>query len=168
MIEAVIVISTMVVFMGTIAWTRQAYGAKLDYQQRTRSDVLYYASHGCKESGGGVGSPGGGGTAGLGPTGGENAANRAPTPDKAAINQSWNSAAGSLKTTVTGKAIIDQNARGGNGGSIQYGPLSLVSNVSADSYSTCNEPDYGSQFVAWFNFGLNFVTSGGGVVDIFR
>ena len=168
MVEAVIVISTMLVFLGAISWTRQAYGTKLDYQQRTRSDVLYFASHGCEQTGGGVGTPGGGGTAPVGPSGGEGAAGRAPTPDKAAIDHSWNSASASLQTSVTTQAVVDTNARGGGGGSIQYGRLALVSNVKGDSYSTCNEKKYNSQFTAWFQFGLDYVTSGGGAVDIFR
>ena len=40
MIEAVIVISTMVVFMGLIVFTRKAYGMTLDLQQQTRSNTL--------------------------------------------------------------------------------------------------------------------------------
>ena len=52
MVEGVIVISTMLVFLGAIVYTRKSYGMKLDLQQQTRSNVLYYASHGCTGSGG--------------------------------------------------------------------------------------------------------------------
>ena len=47
MVESVIVISTLLVFMGLIVFMRKSYGAKLDIQQTTRANVLYYASHGC-------------------------------------------------------------------------------------------------------------------------
>src|SRR5262245_18554497 len=47
MVEAVIVVSTMLVFMGIIVFTRRAYGMKLDLQQWTRANALDYASHAC-------------------------------------------------------------------------------------------------------------------------
>ena len=97
MIEGVIAISTMLIFLGLIMWTRQAYGMKLDMQQRTRSDTLYFASHACEDTGGGIGQSGGGGTIpGDNPAAG--AAGKSGLPDAAAVNRSWNSAAGSINS----------------------------------------------------------------------
>src|SRR5262245_60829309 len=48
MVEAVIVLSTMLVFLGLIVWTRNSYAMKMDLQQDTRATSLYYASHACK------------------------------------------------------------------------------------------------------------------------
>lgn len=167
MVEGIVVISTMLIFMGLIVWTRQAYGMKLDLQQRTRSDTLYYASHGCENSGGGVGQTGGGGTVpgGAGPA--ANAAGKTTLPDAAAVNRSFNSASGTLSGTASWQAVWDQNAHGGNA-SISYGKLGLTSNVTAASAVTCNEKKYSSQLTAWFSFGVDFLKSGGGVVDLFR
>jgi len=168
MIEGIIVVSTMLIFMGLIIWTRQAYGMKLDMQQRTRSDVMYYASHGCENTGGGVGRPGGGGTVpgNAGPA--ANAAGKTTLPDAAAVNRSWNSASATLRSTINSQATYDVNARGQDNTSIQYGKLALTTNVKADSFVTCNEKQYGSQLTAWFKFGMDFLRTGGGVGDLFK
>ena len=166
MVEGIIVISTMLIFLGLIVWTRQAYGMKLDMQQRTRSDTLYYASHACEDTGGGVGQSGGGGTVpGDNPAG--PAAQRSGLPDAAAVNRSWNSASGSLNGTASWQAVWDQNARGQNA-SINYGKLALTSNITAASAATCNEKKYGSQLTAWAQFGIDMLRSGGGLMDLFR
>jgi hypothetical protein len=167
MVESIIVISTMLIFLGLIVWTRQAYGMKLDMQQRTRSDTLYYASHGCENTGGGIGRAGGGGTipGGGGPA--ANAAGKSGLPDAAAVNRSWNTASGSLSGTANAQAVWDQNARGGNA-SISYGKLPLSASVTASSQYACNEKKYDSQLTAWFKFGVDFAKSGGGFVDLFR
>ncbi len=166
MIESVVVISTMLIFLGLIMWMRQAYGMKLDMQQKTRSDVLYFASHACEETGGGIGQGGAGGTVpGANPAAG--AANASGLPDSPAASRSWNSASGSLSNTANGQAIWDQNANG-QGGSINYGKMPLASSVKAASACTCNEKKYKSQLLAWAQFGMNMVRSGGGFVDLFR
>jgi hypothetical protein len=168
MVEGIIVVSTMLIFMGLIIWTRQAYGMKLDMQQRTRSDVMFYASHGCENTGGGIGRPGGGGTVpgNAGPA--ANAAGKTTNPDAAAVKRSWNSASATLRTTINSQATYDSNANGQNGRSIQYGKLALRTNVSADSVVTCNEKQYTSQLTAWFKFGMDFIKTGGGGADLFR
>lgn len=159
MIEAVIVISTMLIFMGLIVWTRQAYGMKLDMQQQTRSNTFYYASQGCTG-----GAPSGGAIpTQAGPV--DNVAGQANLPGGEAVKRSWNTASGSLTGTANWQATFDQNARGGNGGSISYGKMPLASKVSAATAVTCNEPEYASQATAWFKFGLSMFRSGG---DLFR
>jgi hypothetical protein len=167
MIEGIIVISTMLVFMGLIVWTRQAYGMKLDLQQRTRSDTLYYASHACENTGGGIGQTGGGGTMGGGANPAANAAGQSGLPDSAAVNRNWNLASGSLNGTANWQAVWDQNAQGGDA-SINYGKLALTSNVTAASSVACNEKKYNSQLTAWFSFGVDFLKTGGGVMGLFQ
>jgi len=158
MAEAIIAISTMLIFMGLISWTRQAYGMKLDLQQRTRSDTFYFASHGC--DGGGGGAPGGSPEA-------EAAAGKSPLPDKAAVKQTWGSASGAAGGSASWQAVWDQNAHGGNA-SINYGKLGLNANVTAGSTVTCNEKKYNSQLTAWFQFGVDYLKSGAGVLDLFN
>jgi hypothetical protein len=166
MIESVIVISTMLIFMGLIVWMRQAYGTKLDLQQRTRSDVLYFASHACEDNGGGGGQASGGGTVpGGNPVGG--AAGASGLPEGQAASRSWNSASSSLTGSANGQAIFDQNAKG-QGGSINYGKMPLNSSIKAASACTCNEKKYTSQLTAWAKFGIDMVKSGGGIVDLFK
>lgn len=166
MIESVIVISTMLIFLGLIVWMRQAYGMKLDLQQKTRSDVLYYASHACEgDNGGSAQSRTGGTVPGANPA--ANGASASGLPEGQAANRSWNSASGSLSTTVNGQAVWDQNANG-QGGSINYGKMPLASAVKAASACTCNEKKYGSQLIAWAQFGIDFLKKGGGLADLFQ
>jgi hypothetical protein len=47
MVEAAIVIPTMLVFLGLIMWVNKSYETKLDRQTATRASVLYYASKAC-------------------------------------------------------------------------------------------------------------------------
>lgn len=165
MVESVVVISTMLVFLGLIVWTRQAYGAKLDLQQRTRSDTLYYASHGCEGSTGGSASSGTGGTVGGDRPPGSNASSG--QPGAAALDKSWNEAKGTLQQTVELTAVVDNNATGQNA-SISYGRMALKSNVKASSEVTCNEKKYTNQLTAWFQFGMDMVSSGGGFGNLFN
>lgn len=48
MVEAIVVMCTMLVFLGMIIWSFQAYGGKIDQMSSTRRDALYYASHSCE------------------------------------------------------------------------------------------------------------------------
>jgi hypothetical protein len=52
MIEAIVVMGTLLVFFGMTKWAFRAYGGKIDQAASTRRDALYYASHSCdKENG---------------------------------------------------------------------------------------------------------------------
>lgn len=167
MIESVIVITTMLVFLGLIVWTRKAYGMKLDLIQQAQSDTLYFASHGCDNAGGGIGQIGGGGTVPGDDGAAANAAAKTGLPDATAVNRTWNTATGSLRGSASWQAVWDHNANGQNG-SIELKKETLTANVSAASAMTCNERQYSSQLTAWFQFGIDFLKNGGGVFDLFR
>jgi Flp pilus assembly protein TadG len=164
MIEGVIVISTMLVFMGLIVYVRKAYGTKLDLQQTTRANVLYYASHGCTGSAGtaseGTGSSDGSREA-------ENVAKKTNVPNKAAASRKWNTASATGSETVSWQTVWDVNAQ--RGGAIDLQKQKLSRQINASSTVTCNEKKYDSQWKAWYQFGADFVARGfGGVGDLFK
>ncbi len=165
MIEGIIVMTTMLVFIGFIVYTRKSYGMKLDLQQQTRANVLYYASHGCT---GGEGSS----TEGQGSTDGirevDAAAEKSSIPNKVAASRRWNTAKSEATGTVNWQAVWDVNPEKGKSG-IQLEKHKLSRNISAHSETTCNEKKYGSQWSAWLEFGIDFVSRGfGGVGDLFK
>ena len=165
MIEGVIVISTMLVFMGLIVWTRKSYGMKLDLQQQTRSNVLYYASHGCEGAGGS--SQAGGTVDDGGSPEAESAAGRSNVPNRAAASRTYNTASASVSGTSSWQTVWDVNAGGGGGLNLQRQGLSRE--ISAASKVTCNEKQYDNQWTAWFEFAADWVGRGfGGVGDLFR
>lgn len=162
MVEGIVIMSGMVCFIGLIVWTRKAYGMKLDFQQRTRSDSLYFASHGC-EGQGGLATPGGGGTMG-GSNPAAAAANAANQPGSATVNQSWNQATAKLEGQALWAASFNANPVG----AITYVKTPMVANVKAESTTVCNEKKYNSQLTAWFKFGLDLVKGGGGFMNLFN
>ncbi len=163
MIEAVIVISTMVVFMGLIVFTRKAYGMKLDLQQQTRSNTLFYSSHGCTGVGGKT-------IAGTGTIDGspeaEAAASKSSLPDKGAATSSWNMTSATATDTAVWHTAWDVNAQ--NGGAIDLQRQALNRQVHAASSVGCNEKHYDSQWSAWLKFGVDFVSSGAGAGGLFK
>jgi hypothetical protein len=166
MIEGVIVVTTMLVFMGLIVWTRKSYGMKLDLQQQTRSNVLYYASHGCT---GANASDAPSGTVDGSGSEAENAAQKSNVPNKAAASRTFNTASASANDTSSWQTVWDVNATGGQGSSINLQKQSLSRPISAASKVTCNEKKYDNQWLAWFQFGVDFVSRGfGGVGDLFK
>ena len=167
MVEGVIVMSGFVVFSGLIVYTRKSYGAKLDMQQNTRSSTLYFASHGCEgDPGGAAGMGTGGAVTGQSPEA-EAAAGKSNLPDKAAVSRSFNNASSTMNGSVSWQTVWDANARGSNA-SINYQRQPLTRSISASSSCTCNEKKYSSQWIAWFQFGVDFFKTGGGGVDLFR
>lgn len=163
MAEAVVVITTMLVFLGLIVWVRQAYGMKLDLQQQTRADTFYYASSGCRDKGGGDATSGVGGAV---PVDAPIGKVQSMSPESE-IERSWNSARGQANDTANWQAVWDRNANGGTA-PIRLAKGGLTSNVGAETALTCNEPEYRSQITAWFRFGLDFARSGAGVADLFN
>lgn len=163
MIEAIVVISVLLVFMGLIVWMRQAYGTKLDLQQRTRAETLYFASHACQ--GDGKTTLGGAVPGDSGPA--ANTAEKTKLPEGAALNRNWNNATGTLEKTVDGQAVWDQNARG-NEAPIEYGKHALTSQVTASSTVTCNEKKYDSKLSALFGTGVDVLKSGADPRGIFQ
>ena len=49
MVEAIVIMCTMLVFLGMNTWAYRAYGGKIDQMNSTRRDALYYASHNCEK-----------------------------------------------------------------------------------------------------------------------
>jgi hypothetical protein len=165
MIEAVIVLSTLLVFLGFIVYFRKAYGAKLDLQQTARANVLYYASHGCTGDGG-TASQGTGSVEGSPPA--ENAAKKANVANKAAASRKWNTANASASEVVSWQTVWDVNAKGGSS-AIDLQKQKLGRTITAKSTVTCNEKKYDNQWTAWFQFAVDWVGRGfGGVGDLFR
>jgi hypothetical protein len=162
MIEGVIVVSTMLVFLGLIQFTRQSYGKKLDLQQQTRSTTMFFASHGCE------GDNGGGGDAPSGSKEAENAAGKSNVPNKAAASRHYNTASTSASDSASFQAIWDNNADGTNR-PMDLQKHTLTRSLSAKSKVTCNEKKYDNQWTAWMQFGIDFVGRGfGGLGDLFQ
>lgn len=49
MVEAIVIMTTMLVFLGMNVYAQHAYGGKIDQANSTRRDALYWASHNCDE-----------------------------------------------------------------------------------------------------------------------
>lgn len=52
MVEAIVIMGTMLVFFGMNMWAYKAYGGKIDVQNSTRRDALYFASQTCENRNG--------------------------------------------------------------------------------------------------------------------
>ena len=52
MVEAIVVMGTMLVFLGMNLWAYKAYGGKIDAMNSTRRDALYFASQTCEKRNG--------------------------------------------------------------------------------------------------------------------
>jgi Flp pilus assembly protein TadG len=153
MIEAVIVLSTMLVFLGLIMWTRNSYGMKLDMQQSTRSSSLYYAAHGCKGDRGAASSDEGG-TVLDSSDEASNVAKKAKIPAAAAASRVYNTARAKLSGKSSFMAVWD--ASGGKGLDLKKQALSRT--VTAESKVTCNELSFGGGWQDWLSVGLGFIT----------
>jgi hypothetical protein len=158
MVEGILVMATLLVFLGLIVGARNAYATKLDVQQTSRSNVLYYASHACQGNQGSNNTQ----TGSIMPGPGGNAA---PANGAQQGTSSWNVASNTGSTTSSWMYIADQNA--GNPGGIALGKSTFSSNVSWSSYCVCNEQQYNSQLTAWFKFGISMVKNLGGFSAMF-
>ncbi|MBX3225733.1 MAG: hypothetical protein KIT84_30850 [Labilithrix sp.] len=163
MIEGVIVVSTMLVFMGFINYSRQSYGMKLDLQQQTRSNTLFFASHGCE--GGGASKGAGGTVPGDNPAAG--AAGKSGQDGAAAASRSYNTASASAQKTASFQATWDVNANGGDS-SINLQKQTGSRQINAASKVTCNEKQYKNQWTAWAEFGMDFAMNLGGASSLFN
>jgi hypothetical protein len=164
MVEGVIVVATMLVFMGFIQYTRQAYGTKLDLQMATRANTLYFASHGCEGAADGA-SVGAGSGQGVGGGPAQNAANKSTVPGGQAASRSWNSASSSTQGSVNWQSVWDANNGKGN---LNLTKQTGSRSISAGSKVTCNEKQYKSSWTAWAQFGMDFAMRLGGAGDLFN
>ena len=156
MIEGVIVMTTMVVFLGLIVWTRNSYAMKLDLQQSTRSSSLYYAAHGCSGDKGGATSEQTG-TVPDGSPEAENVAKKSDISGNAVASRSLNTAAAKLSGKSSWATVWDANA---GKGEIDLKKQGLNRTIDASSKVTCNEPAYDNSWKDWFTFGTRFVSGG--------
>lgn len=164
MIEAVIVVSTMLVFMGLISYTRQSYGMKLDLQSQTRANTLFYSSHGCEGAKNGAEPSTGGAVPGDNPAAGPAA--KTGQEGSAAASRSYNTASASLTKRASFQATWDKNAKGQNA-SINLQKETFSREVHAGSKVTCNEKKYDNQWTAWAKFGADFAMNLGGANSLF-
>lgn len=180
MVEGIVVMTTMLCFLGLNIWAENVYGGKLDQASSTRRDVLYYASHGCE---------GGNDTdvdtytqASLKGVSGKaiNTEDLNVQPPAAAtrignnfnntaaggggingaVSRSWNTASGGKgPQTVSGSTVVGDN-------SIFVKKKALSVDLGTNSWSACNEKKYDNAWTAFFQFGWDFLKSGAGA-DVF-
>ena len=177
MVEGIVVMTTMLVFLGMNVWAENVYGGKLDQANSTRRDVLYYASHACENQNGadpdtytqpqlrGIAGPARAAEAtGVPPANSDLDTRAGGLNDTAvgggglngAVERSWNSASGGKGgTSITGSVLVGQN-------SILVSRTPLVATVTTNSYVTCNEKAYNNQWTAFFEFGWDFLKTLGG------
>jgi len=152
MVEAIVVMCTMLVFLGMNLFAVKAYGGKLDQATAVRRDVMYYATHNCKTNNGDdpdtytdPGLRGAGGAAGQGGF----------VQDLKALFQTI-AGQGSLtagtatgtkgETLVTGSAVLHWQAK-----------ALLTSRLRSSSAVVCNEkPYYGGLLSTLASLGWDF------------
>jgi hypothetical protein len=154
MVEAAVVIPTLLVFLGVTIFSYRSYDRKLTIQTRTRSSVLHYASHACE------GSP----PASISQQGGQvdlpdaqagevdRAASRLRASERAGVSRALNMARSQASERV--QASASQNGE----------KVLLERTVRASSAVACNEKRYDNQWTALIEFAIDFARSGGGVV----
>jgi hypothetical protein len=168
LVEAAVVIPSMLVFLGLTMWVHDSYDEKLASQTSTRAQVLYYASHNCTEEvpteletqlgtrtrGAAPSSStqdsdtteGSGGDA-------DHAASKLGGEEQEGLKRSWNLVKTHRDTTVSGSGSLDK----------QRFTMSIP--VTSNSEVACNEKRYDSSWTAVFGFIGGFLRSGGGIVD---
>jgi hypothetical protein len=159
MLEGVIAMSSMVVFLGLISFTRGAYGEKLDQMSSTRRDALYFASNGCEGGAPPNTQTASDGTSPLtaGTEEADNVASKLRSSEQGGVDRSWNMARTTRSSQVGGNASVD---RGGGRINLQRTPL--TSDIETTSELACNERVYDNQWTALFSFAIDFAKSGAG------
>lgn len=167
MVEAIVIMTTMLVFLGMNMWAYAAYGGKIDQANSTRRDALYYASHQCE-----VCTPGEpalerasytqpqlAGTNCGGNSGGALSIARGIFENARDGNLNLNSFFGTSRSTksaqVFGTAVVNTTPTTG----IQMSRVPLVANVGTASLAGCNEKPYSGRWSGIFSFGLDFFKS---------
>lgn len=158
LVEAAVVLPTLVMFLGCAVFIHRSYSVKIDKQMGTRAGVMYYASHSCEgkipqdvvpvldyANPGNNRVPTDIDTSKLGPS--------APIV-RAGIQRSWNLARAKPEPTVVSGSAVRDGAT-----------VALTRNVSAASEVACNEKAYPGQVKAMVNFMAEFAKSGGGFLD---
>lgn len=152
--EAIIVITTMLVFLGMIMFAQASYAQKIDLQTSTRSSVLFHASHACDGSGDGASFQGQ--TADLGADTSQVEANASGLRDseRAGVTRDWGIARSEQTAEVTGTAIVNLER------------VRLRRSVGAKSAVACNERSYDNRWTGLIPFAVDFALRGGGIANI--
>lgn len=167
MVEGIVVIITMLVFLGMTVWATKAYGGKLDQASDTRRDVLFYASHDCSQSPPGSAVQSAEEEADA--TDGEDAPEATAAADRlagrgrgegAAVSRNWNMASTEKSSTVTGSAVVVSNPESG----LNARREGLSANLRTGSWVACNERRYDNAWTQVFEFGWDFLRSAGGAL----
>lgn len=167
MAEGIIVITTMLVFLGTTVFASRAYGGKVDQMTDTRKDALFYASHHCDKEApasqgttpvAGTANGAGGNTGDIDAVGGR-LQNGSGLATSSATSRDWNMSQSSRSGTA--EALASQNMTPTQG--ITLGRVLLTANIATTSYVGCNEARYDNNWTALFEFGWDFLKSGAGV-----
>lgn len=180
MVEGIVVMTTMLMFLGLNLWAEKVYGGKLDQASSTRRDVLYYASHGCEETNSvDVDNYTTDTLKGISGSAINADSLNVPPPDTArdrvggnfnnspagqgisgAVSRDWNTASGGKgPQNVNGSAVIGE-------GSIFVKKRALSVDLGTNSWAACNEKKYDNQWTAFFQFSWDFLKRGAGA-DVF-
>jgi hypothetical protein len=164
MLEAIIVITVLLVFLGVILWGARAYAAKLDQSANTRSDILYYASHSCEQAPPQEDSATPPGfelgdhdtpvaTGGEDTTAATNLAAALPASGgPGALTRDWNMASTMREQTVEGSAIVNLEK------------TALTTHVKTQSWVACNEKNYGGNWNDLAQFVWDMKENGAGLL----
>lgn len=159
LVEAAVVIPTLLVFLGLIMYVHKGYATKMDKQFGTRSGTLYYASHNCDGTAPDATVPI---VEDADPNAGDPAQQKA---DKAAGKLDANERAGIDRSLNLVRAKPADT---------QLSPTHVVRDgqsyflsrkIKAASEVACNERRYDNPWTSVFQFIVSYARSGGGFVD---
>jgi hypothetical protein len=158
MVEAIVVMGTMLVFFGMNMWAYKVYGGKIDTMNSTRRDALYFASQTCENQNGSdpdkytdsalAGTRASGGQSSLSFTG---------------LIQAIAGGGGSFDVFATARSekapvAIDGRATT-NVGAFTTRRTMLTARVGSKSAVGCNEKNYGDGVLALLRLGLSAIMS---------
>lgn len=159
MVEAIVVMTTMLVFLGMNLWAVKAYGGKLDQASSTRRDAMFYATHSCE-----AGTPSDPDTytdpalAGVRSGGAAAEGGGFGQRLKDAIAGAVGFGTSQVEkgdTTVSGSAIVNTTPQAG----INLARVGLQATLKTSSMVGCNEKPYWNKWTALFQMGWGFLKS---------
>jgi hypothetical protein len=161
MVEAIVIMTTMLVFLGMNVWAYKAYGGKIDQANSTRRDALYFASHSCEGANGsdpdsytvaalkGNRNSGGGSSLSL------RGMVEAVRGGGGSFDLVGTARSEKGPTAVSGTAIINANPQGG----IKLVKAPLTARLATASAVGCNEKPLGDKFIALLRLGKDALMS---------
>lgn len=160
MVEGIVIMTTMLVFLGMNIFAYRAYGGKMDQANSTRRDALFYASHSCGPcndldpdsytDAALKGTRCGGGGSSLSFQGIIDAVRGGADAnfDIMATARSHKE-----KTQVSGTAVVNATPQRG----INMTRAVLQANIETKSAVGCNEKPYYNKWAALFQMGFDFL-----------